>query len=116
QAIIYKDTVQIVANSSVNQRCCDGRVYPTAERHHNFFITESFFERSYRFIYICCSGPVLRTTADSHYKVFDPLAPLTTVGYFRLKFNTIYRLDKTRKSIRRYRVALCSGQNGSSFG
>ncbi len=72
-AVVHEYTGQILAYSLVQKHGCDGGVYAAAQSEHHLVVTELFAQRLHSGINERRRIPVLLTTADIDYEVFEQI-------------------------------------------
>ena len=90
--MIYKDTSQVLANSLVQQHCCNRRIDSATQTENDFIIPQLRFQLGNRTFNERSRRPVLFATANIYHKVLQDLSSVFTMEYFRMELNTPHLL------------------------
>ena len=105
-AVIYKDTSQILADSTIQQYSSYGRIHTTAQTKNHFIVPQLLLQFGNRRFNKGSSTPVLFATANIHHEILQHLRAIFAMKYFRMELYAphlfvLYLISSNRHLIRR---------------
>ena len=83
--MVYEDTGEVLADGTVEQYGCHGRVYAARQAQNHAVIAQLLFQFGNRCLYKRGCAPFLLATADVDHKVLQQQRALDAVEYLRME-------------------------------
>ena len=87
QAMVHKNTSQILANSTAQQHGTNGRIHATAQTENHTVVTNLLFQLCHRSVHERCRAPCLVAATNTHHEILQQLGALHGMEHFGMELH-----------------------------